>query len=556
MNSSWYVTTGLHTLHTISAGAPVQVIAAAPGRSVVDIHPGFAVLLTWDERTSIAQRTVSIALLGLRPAAGSSVAFVVVPPHEVNGTHDLMRRAYIENWSHRAPHNVMGFSTSSSESGVTAIIEYLASLPVRNMGDLGDNGWVGMFAWLGDFAGGGVADIRHAVWDSGTFGRCRPHSRAPLPTVVNYPRLRQPRWYRQLGSHVTESGFAVECLGDDAVTDQRIIDTGRGIHLSITEPDDNTVLALIFFPDPEVSSAIKPAALELYWDSDDYPFRITPAPNRPDHCTDITLGNPSQGPEFCCVLRPDDVDKLVTLICKAPAASAYTITEWPFPGICVWRGTIADNGQAVVELIPPDMVAEDFHSGRYTQVTTVDITSQWSFSDQASRPVARMVHVDGPTPAASSMPPAAPKVISVTGGPVAEESLITVHVPGGWFEKVSVSLFAPDGEANAIVSVEPLDESIGLDRYSAVQGDLLRQEFDDYREISFERIQLDDGTSCDLRVFSWRPPDGVPVTQMQLYYVEPGHGFTTTATTPSTQFHRFEDVFRRTLTTLRLGRGA
>ena len=55
------------------------------------------------------------------------------------------------------------------------------------------------------------------------------------------------------------------------------------------------------------------------------------------------------------------------------------------------------------------------------------------------------------------------------------------------------------------------------------------------------------GKSGYIRRFEWTPPDGVAVTQIQLYYAEEGRGYTATATTPSTQFERFEMQFRQLL---------
>lgn len=47
-----------------------------------------------------------------------------------------------------------------------------------------------------------------------------------------------------------------------------------------------------------------------------------------------------------------------------------------------------------------------------------------------------------------------------------------------------------------------------------------------------------------IRRFEWTPPDGVRVTQVQLYAVVDGRGYTATATAPSASFGRFErDLF-------------
>lgn len=129
---------------------------------------------------------------------------------------------------------------------------------------------------------------------------------------------------------------------------------------------------------------------------------------------------------------------------------------------------------------------------------------------------------------------------------------LTAPLPEGWFAKESITLLAPDGQANIIASSEPLDPSIDTDRYAEVQGELLRKEFPGYREFAYEPAQMLGGRRGFIRRFEWTPPDGVPVTQIQLYYAENGRGYTATATTPSTAFERFELQFRQLLGGLQL----
>lgn len=127
---------------------------------------------------------------------------------------------------------------------------------------------------------------------------------------------------------------------------------------------------------------------------------------------------------------------------------------------------------------------------------------------------------------------------------------LSAELPTGWFAKESMTILAPDGQANIIASSEPLDESIDTDRYAGVQGDLLRAEFPGYREVSFEPVAMLGGRQGYRRQFEWTPPEGLPVTQIQLYHAEPGRGFTATATTPSTVFPAVESVLREVLESL------
>jgi hypothetical protein len=130
---------------------------------------------------------------------------------------------------------------------------------------------------------------------------------------------------------------------------------------------------------------------------------------------------------------------------------------------------------------------------------------------------------------------------------------LTAALPAGWFAKESITLLAPDGQANVIASSEPLDSTMDTERYASVQGELLRQEFHAYRELAFGRLLLFGGREGYMRRFEWTPPDGVPISQMQLYYAESGRGYTATATTPASQSPRFELLLRQILGALRIG---
>jgi tetratricopeptide (TPR) repeat protein len=140
--------------------------------------------------------------------------------------------------------------------------------------------------------------------------------------------------------------------------------------------------------------------------------------------------------------------------------------------------------------------------------------------------------------------------------PALQEHMRTFHpvlvgsLPGTWFAKESMTLLAPDGQANVIASSEPLDETIDTHHYAEVQGDLLRNEFPGYDERRFEKKTMFGGREGYIREFEWTPPDGVPVTQIQLYYTEAERGFTATATTPSSHFPAVELELRQLLDAL------
>lgn len=103
--------------------------------------------------------------------------------------------------------------------------------------------------------------------------------------------------------------------------------------------------------------------------------------------------------------------------------------------------------------------------------------------------------------------------------------------------KETVTVLAPDGSANVIVSIEPIATDLDAYQYAIIQGDMLRREFPGYAEhtITAHRVFGRDGY---VRYFSWSPPDGVRVSQLQAYATEPGRGFSATATAPTADIDR------------------
>ena len=131
---------------------------------------------------------------------------------------------------------------------------------------------------------------------------------------------------------------------------------------------------------------------------------------------------------------------------------------------------------------------------------------------------------------------------------------LTAMVPEGWFVKESMTLLAPDGQANVIASSEPLDLTIDTEQYATVQGDLLRKEFPDYEEKSFDPVRVLGDRDGYVRTFEWTPPDGVRVAQSQLYFAEGGRGYTATATTPAANLGDVEAVLIQVMRGLRVSR--
>lgn len=121
---------------------------------------------------------------------------------------------------------------------------------------------------------------------------------------------------------------------------------------------------------------------------------------------------------------------------------------------------------------------------------------------------------------------------------------LNAPLPAGWFFKESITVLEPSGQANVIVSSEPLDPAVDTATYTQLQGELLVREFPRYHEVNFRPVRWLGGRRAFLRHFTWTPPDGVPVTQIQAYWAGEGRGFTATATSPSTTFLHLEDILR------------
>ena len=136
-------------------------------------------------------------------------------------------------------------------------------------------------------------------------------------------------------------------------------------------------------------------------------------------------------------------------------------------------------------------------------------------------------------------PPAVPPRMTWFQGSIA------AALPDGWYAKESLTVLAPDGQANVILSSEPLDASIDARRYAEVQGELLAREFPRYTEIGRGDTALTGGIPAGWRQFRWSPPDGLPVTQLQLYAVPvPGRGYTATATSSDAHWAGYAELLR------------
>jgi hypothetical protein len=134
-------------------------------------------------------------------------------------------------------------------------------------------------------------------------------------------------------------------------------------------------------------------------------------------------------------------------------------------------------------------------------------------------------------------------------------SNLEISQPEAWSVKESMTLVGPGGMANVIFSSEPLDPNITAQRYADAQGEVLRKEFNGYREDYYEPALIFGGRPGFVRQFQWTPEEGPPVTQIQFYYAANGRGYTATATTPSSEFSDQEPELRRIMAGLSIWAG-
>jgi hypothetical protein len=129
---------------------------------------------------------------------------------------------------------------------------------------------------------------------------------------------------------------------------------------------------------------------------------------------------------------------------------------------------------------------------------------------------------------------------------------LAVGLPEGWFGKESLTVLAPDREANVIVSSETVDDDLETVAYATNQGALMREECAGYEELSFAPVDVFSGRAGWERTYRWTAEGGDDVTQIQVYYVARGRAYIATATTLSEIFDDVEPTLREVLASVRL----
>ncbi len=131
-------------------------------------------------------------------------------------------------------------------------------------------------------------------------------------------------------------------------------------------------------------------------------------------------------------------------------------------------------------------------------------------------------------------------------------SRLRAPVPEGWSVRESWTLTAPDGQATVVVSREPLPPGVGAEQYAQGQGDRVAAEYPQYQQHVLTVLPLTSGPAY-ARLFSWAPPGGSRVVQVQVSATAPDTGWTATASTPAASFETVAGVLDGVLRSLEFG---
>jgi tetratricopeptide (TPR) repeat protein len=123
---------------------------------------------------------------------------------------------------------------------------------------------------------------------------------------------------------------------------------------------------------------------------------------------------------------------------------------------------------------------------------------------------------------------------------------IRARLPRGWRQSESLMVGRLDGGWNIITSVESIEAGIESKAYAETQGQAMANEFTGYEELLFEEATVFSGRPGCVRAFSWREnEESEPVFQWQAYTVEPGRGYTATATCRGRDAEKLREPLRR-----------
>ncbi|MGY1771865.1 DcrB-related protein [Blastococcus sp. SYSU D00813] len=126
-------------------------------------------------------------------------------------------------------------------------------------------------------------------------------------------------------------------------------------------------------------------------------------------------------------------------------------------------------------------------------------------------------------------------------GPTQNTSRLRAAVPEGWSVTESWTLRAPDGQADVVVTREPLPPDVGTEQYAQGRGDRLAAEYPQYQQHALTVVPLASGPAY-ARLFSWTASGGTRVVQVQVCATAGGTGVTATATAPAASYGSVAEV--------------
>lgn len=108
-----------------------------------------------------------------------------------------------------------------------------------------------------------------------------------------------------------------------------------------------------------------------------------------------------------------------------------------------------------------------------------------------------------------------------------------VSPPPGWWVRQSTELVDPARQVHLVAASEQVALELDARAYAESAGEALGSRMPGYTEHSLAEETLPGGLRCLVRRWSWQPPAGSEVAQLQAYVVGGGVAHTLTATWPA-----------------------
>lgn len=130
---------------------------------------------------------------------------------------------------------------------------------------------------------------------------------------------------------------------------------------------------------------------------------------------------------------------------------------------------------------------------------------------------------------------------------------LTALIPEGWVVRESIQLASAEQNAYVVASVDVLARGTTAEQYAGQYEEQLRRRLPGYEEVLVETVELPQARSGFLRKFRWAPPEGEPITELQMYVVENGRVIVSTARAAEEAFDELEPQLRDLLAGIGFG---